>query len=92
MLWDMPAKGQKNMELYERVSKETNEVIGINKTVKSQLNASEKYDKENVDNVRLRVPKGWKEIMQNYVKESDKYSSVNSMICELIKKEIGIED
>lgn len=92
MLWNMPVKGQKNMELYKRISKETNEVIGINKTVKSQLNASEKYDKENVDNIRLRVPKGWKEIIQNYVKESDKYSSVNSMICELIKKEIGIQD
>lgn len=88
----MPAKGQKNMKLYERRSKETNNLLGINKTIKSQLNASEKYDKENVDNVRLRVPKGWKEQMQEYVKTTGKYSSVNDMICQLLKNEIGIED
>ena len=49
------------------------------------------YDK-NVDNIRLRVPKGWNDKMKAYVKASDKYNSVNSMICELIRKEINIED
>lgn len=58
---------------------------------KSQLKASEKYDKNNVDNIRLRVPKGWKEQMQEYVASSDKYNSVNAMICDLIKNEIGID-
>ena len=89
---DMPARGSKNMELYERVSKETNEIIGTNKTVRSQLKASENYDKNNVDNVRLRVPKGWKEQMQAYVESSDKYNSVNAMLCELIRKELKIEE
>lgn len=89
---DMPARGSKNMELYERVSKETNEIIGTNKTVRSQLKASENYDKNNVDNVRLRVPKGWKEQMQAYVESSDKYNSVNAMLCELIRKELNIEE
>lgn len=88
----MPAKGQKNMELYEKRSKETNCILGTNKTVRSQLKASENYDKNNVDNVRLRVPKGWKEQMQTYVESSDKYNSVNAMLCDLIKKEIGIKD
>lgn len=59
---------------------------------KSKIKASENYDKNNVDNIRLRVPKGWKEQMQNYVKSSVKYNSVNSMICELIKIEVGIEE
>lgn len=85
----MPAKGQKKMELYE---KKITVVEGTNKTVRSQLKASENYDKNNVDNVRVRVPKGWKEQMQEYVKATDKYSSVNDMICQLIKKEIGIEE
>ena len=85
----MPAKGQYNMDLYK---KKEIVVEGTNKTVRSQLKASENYDKNNVDNVRVRVPKGWKEQMQEYVKATDKYSSVNDMICQLIKKEIGIED
>lgn len=58
----------------------------------SKIKASENYDKNNVDNVRLRVPKGWKEQMQAYVESSDKYSSVNAMLCELIRKELNIEE
>ena len=55
---------------------------------KSKIEASKQYDKNNVDNIRVRVPKGWKEQMQEYVKSSKKYDSVNNMISELIKKEI----
>ena len=84
----MPAKGQYNMDLYK---KKEIVVEGTNKTVRSQLKASENYDK-NKDNIRLRVPKGWKEQMQEYVKATDKYNSVNDMICQLIKKEVGIEE
>jgi hypothetical protein len=58
----------------------------------SKIKASENYDKNNVDNIRLRVPKGWKEQMQTYVESSDKYNSVNAMLCDLIKNEIGIEE
>ncbi len=59
---------------------------------KSKIRASENYDKNNIDNVRLRVPKGWKEQMQAYVEASDKYDSVNAMLCDLIRKELNIED
>lgn len=55
---------------------------------KSKIEASKQYDQNNVDNIRVRVPKGWKEQMQDYVKSSNKYDSVNNMISELIKKEI----
>lgn len=58
----------------------------------SKIKASENYDKNNVDNVRLRVPKGWKEQMQAHVESSDKYNSVNAMLCELIRKELNIEE
>ena len=59
---------------------------------KSKIEASKQYDKNNVDNVRLRVPKGWKEQMQAYVESSDKYNSVNAMLCELIRKELNIKE
>ena len=59
---------------------------------KSKIEASKQYDKNNVDNIRVRVPKGWKEQMQDYVTNTDKYNSVNSMICDLIQKEVGIKD
>lgn len=57
----------------------------------SKLEASKNYDKNNVDNIRLRVPKGWNDLMKQYVNDSDKYTSVNGMICDLIRKELGIE-
>lgn len=61
-------------------------------TYKSRIEASKKYDANNVDNIRVRVPRGWKELMQEYVENSDKFTSVNNMICELVKKEIDIKD
>lgn len=59
---------------------------------KSKIKASKQYDKNNVDNIRVRVPKGWKEQMKEHVSSTNKYNSVNSMICDLIQKEIGIKD
>ena len=47
--------------------------------------ASEQYDKNVVDNIRLRLPKGYNDKMKAYVKSSDKYSSVNDMIRKLIE-------
>lgn len=61
------------------------------KTYISQRKASTKYDNENVDSIRLRVPKGWRDIIKDYVERSEKYNSVNNMICTLIKNEIGID-
>lgn len=58
---------------------------------RSQIKASEKYDATKVDSIRLRVPKGWKEQMQQYVAQSEEYASINAMVCDLIKKEMGIE-
>lgn len=52
----------------------------------SQMKASAKYDKENVYQVRLRVPKDWKAAIESKAKESDK--SVNKYICDLIQSDI----
>lgn len=85
----MPAKGSKDMSKYEpKKPQERKE----NKTIRSQLNASAAYD-ANVDNIRLRLPKGYKEKMQEYVQNHpDKYNSVNAMIRILIENEIGLNN
>ena len=77
----MPKKADDSLKISSNTGKEL-------RTYDSKIRASEKYDQNNVDNIRVRVPKGWKEQMQDYVKSSNKYSSVNNMISELIKKEI----
>ena len=60
---------------------------------KSQIEASIKYEKEKTDNIRVRVPKGWKEQIERYInKNNDKYSSINAMVCDLIQREVGIDD
>ena len=99
----MPKKGEKNMALYEKKQVGESSNYGVkpvpvyNKTVRSRLNASEKYDKNNVDNIRLRVPKGWNDRMKQHVAEqkltdgTPKYNSVNDMLVQLIRKEIGID-
>lgn len=59
----------------------------------SKIEASKKYDSNNVDNVRVRVPKGWNQLMKDYVENNkDKYNSVNAMLIDLIRKELGIEE
>lgn len=60
-------------------------------TYLSKIENNKKYDKETVDSIRVRVPKGWKPIIQDYIKTSGKYTSMNEMFCDLVKKEVGIE-
>ncbi len=61
-------------------------------SVKNAIRRNDERLKDLVDDIRLRVPKGWKEQMKAYVAASDKYDSVNGMICDLIRREIGIKD
>ena len=61
----------------------------VSGTSKSQKDASRKYESEKTDNIRVRVPKGSSKIIKDYVAESSQYRSVNSMIIELLEKEIG---
>ena len=69
-------KGSRNLELYE------------NGVLKSQKRAKQKYEKETVWNVRVRVPIEWKEQIEAYVEQSE-YGSINKMICDLIRKEVN---
>ena len=43
--------------------------------------------KSQVDDIRLRVPKGWKDTMKEYAAAAG-YGSVNNMLCDLIRREI----
>ena len=73
-------------------------IIIINYGLKGGATTCLKYDKNNVDNIRLRVPKGWNDRMKQHVAEqkltdgTPKYNSVNDMLVQLIRKEIGIDE
>ena len=84
----MARKGSEDMY----VKKTPEPVDGLNKTMRSRLRASEKYDRENVDSIRLRVPKGWKEQIKAYIDSSEEDTSINGMICDLIRNKVGIEE
>lgn len=71
-----------------------------NTNIEARKRAVQKYTGESADadkslakveSVRLRVPIGWKNQMQNYVAEHLEYNSVNDMICALIADEIGLD-
>ena len=56
---------------------------------KAQQKAVSKYMKANYDEIKVRVPKGQKELIQRYASEHGE--SVNALFCRLISKELNIE-
>lgn len=65
-------------------------------TYLKQLEASGRYDKNKVDQVKLRVPAGKREKIQKHVDTLPQYAiqgkqhhSVNAYIVDLIKKDMG---
>lgn len=55
----------------------------------AQKRASIKYLNEKTDDIRLRVPKGYKERYKNYAKQQGK--SLTALIVELLEKAIENE-
>ncbi len=53
-------------------------------TSDAQLQASKKYIKEKLDEIKLRVPKGQREAIQKYAAERGE--SVNRFICRAIQE------
>ncbi len=51
--------------------------------------SKDKYLKEKVDTVLIRVPKGQKQVIQDYAKSKGK--SLNAFVCDLIQDEIGLD-
>ncbi len=65
------------------------------KTSEAQLRAIKKYEdaqKDKIDNIRIRAPKGWKDQLQEYVKDHPEYNSVNALLCDLIREKLNIEN
>ena len=65
------------------------------KTSEAQLRAIKKYEdaqKDKIDNIRIRVPKGWKDMLTDYVKQHPEYNSVNALLCDLIREKLDIEN
>lgn len=60
-----------------------------NRIYNSQKKAFKKYE-SNLEQIKLRLPKGSRKIMKDYVENTDKYDSVSDMIRTLIENEIGI--
>lgn len=76
----------KNIELYK---KKTNTVTknSLNSTIRSQLDASKKYD-EKFDIIKIRVPSGYKERLKDIATSNN--TSVNALILELLKEKFDL--
>lgn len=76
---------------------EMNENTGVDvdaftvKTLRSKLDCNQRYENNNTDSVRVRVRKGTREQLLEYVKNSDEYSSLNQMIQQLLMEKTGID-
>lgn len=57
------------------------------KTSQSMLKAINKYNKEKCDEFKIRLPKGNKEIIQNYCK--DKNITVNGLMNNLLSERLS---
>lgn len=66
---------------------ENGKIVRRTKAINSHRKAAEKYEKK-FEQLTVRLPQGSREILNDYVAKSDKYSSVNTMIKDLIEKEI----
>lgn len=60
-----------------------------NKTPDYRLKNSKKYDSKQ-DNIRLRLPAGYNQLMKDYVTAHEEYNSVNDLIRRLIERELKI--
>jgi predicted HicB family RNase H-like nuclease len=56
---------------------------------KAQQKAVSKYMKENYDEIKIRIPKGQKEIVQVYAQKRGE--SVNALIWRLLQDAMGVD-
>lgn len=54
----------------------------------AQKKAVKKYNEKSYDEIKVRVKKGQKEIIQKYVSNSDTFSTVNQFFNFLLEREI----
>ncbi len=85
----MPPKGSGNKALKQLTIEAREEMIKDTDTYISQRLASANYEKNKVEQITVRLPKGSRKILQDYVTKSGKYESVNAMIKALLESEIN---
>lgn len=85
---DMPPKGSGNKALKQLTIEAREEAVKDTDTYISQRVASANYEKNKVEQITVRLPKGSRKILQDYVASSGKYESVNAMIKALLESEI----
>ena len=56
---------------------------------KAQQKAVSKYMKANYDEIKIRIPKGQKEVVQAFAQERGE--SVNALIWQLLQEAMGVE-
>lgn len=67
---------------------ENNKIVKA--TTNAQRRASKKYENK-IEQLTVRLPQGSREAIKDYVAKSKKYDSVNSMIKDLLEKEMKIK-
>lgn len=77
-----------DVSLRQHIVKATEEQVVETKAYNSQRRAMKEREKK-FEQITVRLPKGSREQLNNYVSNSSKYSSVNSMILELLENELG---
>ena len=56
---------------------------------KAQQKAVSKYMKANYDEIKIRIPKGQKEVVQAFAQ--DRGESVNALIWQLLQEAMGVQ-
>ncbi len=82
----MPKKADSTKK--QLVIKAQEEQVIETKTYTSQRKAIKKYE-GTVEQLTVRLPKGSRAALKEYLDNNSKYDSVNSMIKALLEKEIG---
>lgn len=59
----------------------------MSRYTEAQNKATQKYIKNNYDDIKIRVPKGMRSIYQEYAESQGK--SLNKLVIELLDKEIN---
>ena len=64
-------------------------MAGQNKTSDAQLKATRNYLKNTVEEIKVRIPKGYKEKIQSYARKHGQ--STNDFICSVVCRECGLD-
>ncbi|MBQ3222190.1 MAG: hypothetical protein IJB41_01110 [Clostridia bacterium] len=59
---------------------------------KAQQRAVAKYMAANYDEMKIRIPKGRKKDIENYLESNEEFDSINGWVSCLIRRELGLTE